>query len=74
MRDRQQEVVDGYMKGIGGLSETLPECYDKKSAAWKHGWRNGRDDRLGRPRECASVLRRRADMVLTVDATVTKAP
>lgn len=62
--DREQEMVDGYMKGFGGLTDTLPACYEAKSAAWKHGWNNGRDDRLGKPRDPASVLRRRADMIL----------
>lgn len=71
--DKQDEMVAGYMKGFGGLTAELPACHESKSSAWKHGWNNGRDDRLGSPRDRADVLRRRADMILDsgVDAGLT---
>lgn len=58
-------MVCGYLAGYDSGSAELPECYKDKSAAFKHGWLNGRDDRLGQPHEKASVLRRRADMILS---------
>lgn len=56
-------MMDGYFAGLDSGSYELPECQKDKSAAFKHGWLNGRDDRLGKPRDRADVLRRRARMI-----------
>jgi hypothetical protein len=50
------EMVEGYMDGHKSDLDELPEGYNR-SDSYKHGWRNGRDDRLGRPRASASALR-----------------
>jgi hypothetical protein len=59
----EDEMVQGYMAGFGALVDRLPKHHEGKSAAWRHGWHNGRDDRLGKPREVAMVLRHRADLI-----------
>lgn len=60
----QSEMVDGYLAGFGSVAQRLPACHESRSAAFKHGWLNGRDDRNSKPRERYSVLRNRADMIL----------
>jgi hypothetical protein len=35
---------------------------------YNHGWKNGRDDRIGKPRDGASVLRARADLIINSEA------
>lgn len=51
------EMVQGYMRG----RKNLP--MERGNAAYKHGWLNGQDDYLGRPRDRANVLIRRANMI-----------
>lgn len=59
-----REMVDGYWAGRSDGCLDYPEIYRGKSTAFKHGWLNGRDDRVGKPREKATVLRARAEMIL----------
>lgn len=63
MANSSDEMVRGYMRGFEGEDATMPACYAKESAAFKHGWKNGRDDRTGTPRDRAEVLRRRAAII-----------
>jgi hypothetical protein len=56
-------MVVGYLAGLSSGSSILPDCHRANSPQFKHGWLNGRDDRIGKPRERADVLRRRADMM-----------
>lgn len=53
------ETVEGYFDGIRSDLHELPEG-SNRSESYKHGWRNGRDDRLARPRATAAELRQRA--------------
>lgn len=62
--NRLDEMVRGYLKGLESGSLTLPDCYKNESSAFRHGWMNGRDDRVGCPRERAAALRARANMIL----------
>ncbi|WP_110993102.1 hypothetical protein [Pseudomonas sichuanensis] len=55
--DADWDMVQGYMRGSSGLP------MERSTAAYKHGWMNGRDDRSGMPRERANVLIRRANMI-----------
>jgi hypothetical protein len=57
------ELVDGYVMGYESSAMTIPECHKNKSAVFKHGWLNGRDDRIGKPRASADSLRRRLGMI-----------
>ncbi|MFB6649952.1 hypothetical protein ACFTQ9_21165 [Bacillus velezensis] len=61
----ENEMVDGYMAGFSSGAMSLPDWHKGRSAAFKHGWLNGRDDRISKPRERYSVLRARADMILS---------
>lgn len=58
-------MVEGYLAGLTSDSDVLDEIKARRMpVAWRHGWLNCRDDRIGRPRESADVLRRRAEMIL----------
>lgn len=61
---KEREMMAGYMDGLDSGSEDLPDCHKHKSASYRHGWLNGRDDRIHKPREKASVLRARAGMII----------
>jgi hypothetical protein len=61
-------MVEGYLCGFNGGADVLPECHKSKPAAWRHGWQNGCDDRTGRLKNTAGVLRRRAEMILGASA------
>ena len=56
-------MVNGYFAGLNSASSEPPQCHENQPAAFKHGWLNGRDDRVGNPRDRADVLRRRAQMI-----------
>ncbi len=64
LADKEREMMAGYMDGLDSGSSELPACHKHKSAAYRHGWLNGRDDRIHKPREKASVLRARAGMII----------
>jgi ribosome modulation factor len=50
------EMVEGYRDGRASDLEELP-AGSNRSESYVHGWRNGRDDRVQRPRAAASQLR-----------------
>lgn len=56
-------VIEGYLKGLSSGSLELPECYRDYPTAFKHGWLNGRDDRIGIPRDKYSVLMARYKLI-----------
>lgn len=58
------EMIQGYWDGKDDARMELPK-QNNYSPAYVHGWLNGRDDRIGKPREFASVLRARAAMILS---------
>lgn len=64
LADKEREMMAGYMDRLDSGSKELPDCHKHKSAAYRHGWLNGRDDRIHKPREKASVLRARAGMII----------
>lgn len=64
---RLAEMVQGYCDGKEDSRTELPEKHNF-DVAYVHGWLNGRDDRIGKPREFASVLRARANMILGEEA------
>lgn len=59
----EKEMVDGYLDGFKDFRKSLPEGHNY-GPAYMHGWLNGLDDRTGKPREHADVLRTRAMMIL----------
>lgn len=60
-------MIQGYCDGRDDTRMELPKQHNY-SPAYVHGWLNGRDDRIGKPRAFASVLRARADMILAAIA------
>jgi len=56
------EVTEGYMDGFASDLDELPDG-NNRSESYKHGWKNGRDDRLVRPRASARRLREEAEEI-----------
>lgn len=59
----KDEMIEGYFDGFRDFRAELPKL-NNYSPAYKHGWLNGRDDRISKPRDRADVLRKRAEMIL----------
>lgn len=55
----ESDIVEGYMDGLRSELENLPQG-NNRSDSYRHGWNNGRDDRLRRPRATAADLREAA--------------
>lgn len=58
------EMVEGYMDGS---DKDSPEAGENRTASYKHGFLNGRDDLNNKPRASAGKLRRVAEAVLNED-------
>lgn len=58
------DMIMGYRAGLNSENNEMPSILKKESAAFKHGWLNGRDDRLNKPRDSAFVIGKRADIIL----------
>ncbi len=56
----EQELVDGYLDGFRDNRLDYP-IISNRSETYKHGWLNGRDDRIGYPRSTAAILREICD-------------
>lgn len=56
------EMIEGYSDGLTDV-RTDPPAMSNRSPAYWHGWLNGRDDRIGKPRSSAMSLRSRAAML-----------
>ncbi|NTF18139.1 hypothetical protein G6L37_06950 [Agrobacterium rubi] len=56
---KNEEIVEGYMDGLSSRLDDLADGTNR-SESYKHGWRNGRDDRMQKPRAAASTLRNEA--------------
>ena len=61
-----REMVEGYMDGLDDDRDELPAQFNR-SQQYQHGWRNGRDDRLHKPRASAEWLRWEADRLIQED-------
>lgn len=53
------EMIDGYCDGLTDTRNEPPKLSNRSEAYW-HGWLNGRDDRIAKPRSSAMSLRSRA--------------
>ena len=59
MKPKQNdEVLEGYLDGFSDDRLELPDSLANRSDLYRHGWENGRDDRLGQPRMPAAENRR----------------
>lgn len=61
------EMVQGYMDGY---SLDNPEPSSNRSASYRHGFANGRDDQSGKPRAGAETLREQAGQAMAEDEAV----
>ena len=56
------EMGEGFRDGYRDVRQELP-VQNNYSAAYIHGWRNGRDDRTSNPRDTAENLRKTAQFI-----------
>ncbi len=63
-RPANDEMVQGYMDGFDPCS---PEPSENRSASYRHGFANARDDRARSPRASAQTLREWADLAMDED-------
>jgi hypothetical protein len=61
--DCDTEMLAGYWDGLNGESEPG----SNRSHSYRHGWKNGRDDRNKSPRSAASYIREEADKARELD-------
>jgi hypothetical protein len=57
------DMIDGYLDGFEDDRDDYPS-QSNRSEAYRHGWLNGRDDRLGKPRASAQMLRDEAARII----------
>lgn len=62
------EMLEGYLDGFASGLDVLP-AGNNRSDSYRHGWNNGRDDRLKRPRASAAILRKEADEIAAREQT-----
>jgi hypothetical protein len=65
MAKANDEMVQGF---LDGYDLTAPEPSANRSASYRHGFENGRDDRRGKPRDSAENLIRQAELAMLFDA------
>lgn len=63
-RPANDEMVEGY---IDGLHLDMPEPSENRSASYRHGFANARDDRAGQPRASFQQLTEMADRAMDED-------
>lgn len=63
-RPANEEMIEGYRDG---LDMSSPEPSDNRSASYRHGFANGRDDRAGKPRASFAEVSRWADEAMAKD-------
>lgn len=61
--DCDSEMLAGYWDGLMGG----PEPGGNRSHSYRHGWKNGRDDRGRSPRESAGYIREEAANAMAAD-------
>lgn len=57
------DILEGYLDGFKDDRTEFPSS-SNRSPAYRHGWENGRDDRLRKPRAYAQQLRDEADRII----------
>lgn len=61
------DMVVGY---LDGLDLSSPEPTDNRSHSYRHGFANGRGDRVGKPRDSYAELVRMADLAMEKDRNI----
>ncbi|WP_332116011.1 hypothetical protein [Azorhizobium caulinodans] len=60
-------MVQGYIDGLADERTDYPSSLANRGWAYRHGWLNGRDDRIGKPRAPAASLRDQANVAEQMD-------
>jgi hypothetical protein len=66
-RPANDDMVEGYMDGFRDDRLEYPDSLSNRSRSYRHGWLNGRDDRVGEPRLAAKTIRELADIAMALD-------
>ena len=61
------EMTEGYMDGFEDTRDEFPSSLANRGKSYIHGWLNGRDDRLHKPRDLAKHLREQAEKAIEAD-------
>ena len=61
------EMTEGYFDGFQDTRDEFPSSLANRGKSYIHGWLNGRDDRLHKPRDLAKNLREQADAAIEAD-------
>jgi hypothetical protein len=61
-----EEMIEGYMDGFCDNRQDYPER-SNRSASYRHGWLNGRDDRIRQPRASYPTLLEAAETAVEQD-------
>ena len=64
--EAETEMLQGYMDGLNGD----PQPGKNRSASYRHGWANGRDDRASSPRASSSYIHAEALKAIAADSTI----
>jgi hypothetical protein len=68
-RMSDDEMLEGYRDGFNDDRPEFPESLSNRGASYRHGWLNGRDDRVGKCRSTAPHLRELAQQAIEKDAS-----
>lgn len=61
------DMIEGYRDGLSDDRVDYPST-SNRSASYRHGWLNGRDDRLSKPRDFVFNIRADAETAIQQDA------
>lgn len=62
-----REQNQGYLEGWQAGGEEVPHSLRHRSASYRYGWSNGRDDRLGKASLSSELKLMRSNAVLAID-------
>lgn len=64
------DMIEGYLDGYNDDRKTLPDSLANRTYSYKHGWLNGRDDRMKKPRAPYQKVMKQFDVALEKDSNV----
>lgn len=65
---QERDMMEGYFDGLEDARPDMPGRATNRSQSYRHGWLNGRDDRIHQPRASAQTLREEADCAIAADS------
>jgi hypothetical protein len=61
------DMVEGFLDGYRDDRTDLPASLANRSRSYRHGWLNGRDDRVRKPRASYEIIRAQAEQAMLLD-------